>query len=155
MSAREVFLSLKKQMDDMSLQAKVLEKNHFNLGKETAKAFRAYIIEEKLLSQKPWSLQIDYGGSGYLKCDVDSSEWDELAKFAQTDYHCQFELSDNESLRFDDGEITIRLKDIAHLQYLISTYGLNVRLNASAEKNIAKMESALTELKKWAAILND
>lgn len=154
MSARDNFNDLKTQMKTLELKARDIEDERGELGLKCNEAFRDMLIEDQMLSQKTWSLSISMSGCGYLTCDAGSREWKELSEFAETNYHCRFSLSDDEDLRFDDGEISIFLKDMKHLQSLIQKYGMTVHLCDAAVKNIKAMEVSIAEIKKWQEILN-
>ena len=156
-SARTRFEQTQKEIKDAEDKFATLSEEQYQARLRAQQAFADVLVEEKILSQKPWSLCIS-DNYCYLKCDVDSNDWKALSDFAESNYHCAFPLPGNEketepSIRFDDGEITISLKGIKDIPGFIAKYNLNVHLSKDHKILKAKLLKRLHEIDEWEKIL--
>ena len=114
-------------------------------------------MEEKIRGQKAWSLNIREH-EFYLEADSFSDDWKELSEVAETNYHCSYLLegegnNDDATIRFDDGTITISLRNPNHLQALIAKYDLKVYMSKQTIYNKKVLQETLQKIEKWEKIL--
>jgi len=152
MTAKGDFELARCRVENLRSSMKDLERMQLEAADEANKAFQAYLVESKLLSQQVWYLHIeDYGC--YLECAARANEWVELSEFAETNYHCMFSLGDDDYISFDDRKITINIKDINHLKDFMSKYGMQIRLHHSTESSLKTMQNTIDKINQWKKVL--
>jgi hypothetical protein len=150
MKARERLQAARAALDSLEAQEEALRKQKREVGTEAGRAFRDLLVEEKLLGQKVWVLDVRDAHDCYLECEARSRDWSELSDFAETSYHCSYLLegteggNDDAEIVFDDGRIIINLRNPDHLQALVDRYGMMVRLT---EHLASKKQTLLDTLK--------
>lgn len=152
MSARKLFEKAKAELLQIEQKSSDLREEVENIQGVMSDAFRMLLVEEKILSQKPWVLNI-HPHACELVCKENSSSWEELSDCVESNYHCSFLLKDSDgTLCFDDGEISISIHDVNHLKSVIDTYELQVSLSAQTSFDKEKMQKTLAEIEKWESI---
>lgn len=149
MSAREEFNKAKEKVAELRKQGQALYELESAAAEEARLAFQKLLVEEKILSQKTWGLDVNSAGTVYLRCDVYSDEWKELSEFAETNYHCRFSLGEDDYIFFDDGEISIHIRDMNQLKLFMEKYGMRVHLSESSKENLRVMKETIAKTEAW------
>jgi hypothetical protein len=129
------WVHLKKQTQGLYKQISSLNTEFEHLSNQaTAKAVE-YCLEAGLLQKISWKFEDHYGGH-VLKAEVGSKE---LRELFETDYHCQTSITFDAKVHFDDGELSLRFKDMQALEDFALKHGLKVSFN-SLKKERTRLE---------------
>lgn len=125
------------------------------------KAIREYIFVDRLLDACTWNLAVHGKAVMLVASELsDDSVMKTLAKLTESSYHCQFDLVETGegldkhelvSLRYDDGDVTIRFDNNNLVAPFIAKTGLRIH-TSKIDEDIARLSDAANVLRQLKAL---
>lgn len=153
MSVKEEFEALNAKIETITQQTNELHKKSVDLQMKRDALLSDYLLEESILSQKPWRI---LGEDRWcrLECVKRSSDWKLLSDLAETNYHCYKDFGNGISLHFNDGRIELSFRDgISQMAEFIKTHKITI-LDSDIRKRYKKLQKDIAALEEQFKVLH-
>ena len=141
---KALLASLNDKINGLYHEQRMIEEEYGRLKME-------YLFQSDILKESSWD--INRNGKS-LSLHSHTSKFKKLSDLFETDYHCQIDLSKEEHLRFDDGDISLHFKSIGKAFEFIKKYDLPLNMEPLVkERDFLKeafdtIDGTLKEIKK-------
>jgi hypothetical protein len=113
MNFKENIAEITIRINDLEMKSANLQTDAFNLRQEREQLLAKMILEENLLANTRWEIQMSGNNIPHLEfLDAGkSTSMEVIEELARKDYHCWFDLISGIQLRFDDNEVSLHFKE--------------------------------------------
>jgi predicted nuclease with TOPRIM domain len=128
MSTEELLKKMTDQkalLDSLNDKLNSLYTEQRKLEEEYGKFKMEYLFQSDILKESPWD--INRCGKNFTLHSY-TNKFKKLSAIFESDYHCHIDLSKEETLRFDDGEISLHFKSIKKAFEFIKKYDLPLNM---------------------------